>query len=200
MSEPQATGERASDAPHDVADDWVTVAEAARRLGIGERRAYRLASGLSDTDRRLSDNRRTLVRQSALSAAAGIAPMEAEQPPGVSDTVGQVSDKAPPSVGQVSDTALVEQLRSEVAYLRGALEREQENTRAALAQLADSDARLASVLAATGRVQLSEAPDATGTEASPNWSTPAGNGAETVEAPRPGEASKLRPWWRWWGK
>ncbi len=207
MSEPQATGERATDTPHDVADDWVTVAEAARRLGITARSVRRHVERLADADRDIADadarnvrnarderNRPVrLVRLSSLKAAPGPdADADADNVDTDARNVHHVRDATD------ARDVLIEQLTARLADAQG--ERDawktqaqaaQETTARLVAQLADSDARLASVLAATGRVQLSEAPDATGTEASPNRSTPeSGNVVETVEA---------RPWWRWWG-
>ena len=97
--------------------EFLTVAEAARRLRIGERRAYRLSDKLSDTDRQSSDGQQKRVRLSALAALCG-----------ASNGVGQVSDDGPKvsddrqtGVRQASDTA-----SERIADLLDQLERERD--------------------------------------------------------------------------
>ena len=173
--------------------EWVTVPEAARRLGIGERRAYRLASGLSDSDRQMSDKRQTLVRQTALEEALERRSVEAEGVRQASDSVRQASDSAGAGVGHPSDMAqqLVDQLRSENAYLRAALEREQATAAGLVAQLRDADQRLAAVLASTGRLQIG-VPEGVTSESTEEATSRGGDSVRT----------EMRPsWWsRLWKK
>ncbi len=229
------TGE---DAAQDVADDWVTVAEAAARLGVTVPRLRRLLarpewSKLTGTrTRTTATGTRTSVSVPVLLlpelAVALEAPLRqrdlSSMPVGGDEwipppswgtpTVIHLPDEDETETGTGTGTrrgnvdsgpdaswreralvaeARVELLAAERDRLATALEREQENTRAALAHLADSDARLASVLAATGRVQLSEAPDAPdapGGDTSSTRSNPEfGDGAET-ETP-----SAQASWW-----
>lgn len=136
----------------DVSADFVTVAEAARRLHLSERQARRLVSRLPDSDRQTGPP--LLVRVSALThqgqTEAGYD--ERATPDTLRDKAGQKPDSMPGS-----DAALVEALRSEVEYLRAALVREQETARAALSALHEERERLPLLLAAATRAALPKA-------------------------------------------
>ena len=121
-----------------VADsEFVTLSRAALLLEVNERSARRAAGHLSDNDRQIRRGSPALVRLSALAMQMG-KPQSAGQvsdtseslsdkngqapdsSAGVSDTIGQDSDKAP-DVSDTSESGLVDQLRTEVEYLRSAL-------------------------------------------------------------------------------
>jgi hypothetical protein len=150
-------------------DGFVTVSEAARALGISDRQALRYAGRLSDADRRASETGPTRVRLEALRALRGERQNARSPREEVHGTSDAMSDAGPTSVrpgpthdgGHASDAAsnaLVEQLKGEVAFLRAALEREQETARAALAELHEERQRAAVLItaAATGRLVAPE--------------------------------------------
>jgi hypothetical protein len=96
-------------------DEWVSITEAAQRLGILERRARRLADKLTVTDRTPTDERPSRVRLSAMAHLVGVTvtdrtptvmPSEAEE-----ELRQQVSDR----------DAEIASLRSELTVQRGAL-------------------------------------------------------------------------------
>jgi hypothetical protein len=110
--------------------EFVTISRASILLGVNERSARRAAGHLSDTDRQISAGCPTLIRLSALASQMGkpLPVVEvSDTSPGLSDKEESLSDKAPDTSAGVSDThegsdtALVDQLRSEVEYLRAAL-------------------------------------------------------------------------------
>ena len=120
-------------------DEWLTIAQAADRLGIHERRARRWASRLSDTDRtpdRTPTGReRTLVRFSALSKL-----VEATQAAGQSPDTGRTDDmpQNAPSVGlAVAYEGVIREQAAHIASLQAALDHERAQAR----QLADALAR-----------------------------------------------------------
>lgn len=146
---------------------FVTVAEAARALGIGERRAYRLSDKLSDSDKKTSDTGRRTVRQSALALLCG----HSLAAVGVSDTPSKPSDNGAQlsdSVSKPFDAALVagvaeERRRADVAEARAlllegerdrlaaALSESQATARAALEALREEQGRASVLIAATAR-------------------------------------------------
>ncbi|HLK58855.1 MAG TPA: hypothetical protein VKU00_19940 [Chthonomonadaceae bacterium] len=102
-------------------EEWVTIREAARRLSLSERQVRRLAQRLPDADRRVVEGSPACVRFSAL--------LDRRRPDIQASASTKEPDTGPSSVrpesGVVSDqqaTDLLEQLRSEVAFLRARLE------------------------------------------------------------------------------
>ncbi|WP_184204196.1 hypothetical protein [Armatimonas rosea] len=91
---------------------------------------------------------------------------------------------------------LVEQLRSEVAFLRSALEREQLTTQALASRLEDSDKRLAAVLAGTGRLRIE---DSSNQRIEPSGLAESSHADDTAPGggiTPPSQAE--RPWWQFW--
>lgn len=132
-------------------DTFVSISRASLLLGVNERSARRAAGHLSDTDRQIAAGCPTLVRLSALASQMGkplpasevsdtspdLSDTKSEAPDSVSDRKEPLSDSSAgvsDKKAAVSDTgeatsaahglresALVEQLKSEVEYLRSAL-------------------------------------------------------------------------------
>jgi aminopeptidase N len=145
----------------DGADEFVTIAEAARRLGISERQAHRDAKRLSDSDRQTPDRGATRVRLTAFAALGRVLPVEAsmsDKEHATSDNGRQavrhnadnVSDNA--SESQTDKDALIAQLKAEntrlteihqgeVGRLNAALERAQMALGQALGALANEQQR-----------------------------------------------------------
>ena len=194
--------------------EWVTVPEAARRLGIDARQVRRYADRLGHSDR-TEDRTRTRagrpVLMVRLAAVAALREGKAPPEPGVVEDIRTGQDKDRTKTGQ--DDVLLSELRgrladkdAEIVYLRAALEREQANTAAALQQLRDADTRLAAVLAGTGRLSLpsgevgaTHAPSHSGSEApQPSGAKPPTGegvtghygGAPIATAPDPGPAEE----------
>ena len=136
----------------DAGEEWLTVPEAARRLGIGERKAYRQTAKLSDSDVKVSDTGQRLVRQSAMGcltegrtrrAEATSSPLPqsvleaapvsqlSDAAPLVSDTTLRLSDTG----GRLSDTT-ARQPDAEVQLLRKDLARVEDENRFMREQLA----------------------------------------------------------------
>ena len=203
--------------PEPGADELVSLAEAARRLGIGERRARRIAAGLSDTDVQVVRDGHgralRLVRLGALGALlqgeATAAATDTERPTRTapSRTVGAVSDRS--AVLDAADQAarLTEaEKRAAVAEARAELlERERNDWHAQAAALAarleDADARLAAVLASTGRLQIGTQEGAVEPDPGPGGESAARDG-DGASAGRLEAAGASRPsWWaRLWGR
>ena len=124
-------------------DEWLTIAQAADRLSIHERRARRWAGRLpvSDRtlDRSLAGQQRTLVRFSALSTLIKAAQADGQSPDTKPDT-GR-TDAAPqnaPSVGlAVAYEGVIREQAAHIASLQAALDHERAQAR----QLADALAR-----------------------------------------------------------
>ena len=190
--------------------EFVTVAEAARRLGIGERRAYRLTEKLSDSDKQVSDTgkRQTLVNVNALSdTTLSDSPVDGKKVSSVrqnpvrqskvSDT--QMSD----SNKQVSDSkdALIEQLKIENTRLAEALATSQRLTDQAQQLQLMTERRAASLEA---EVQQLKALPAMQTETAQNAHNRDSTGDPTpggqVDTPAPEVAQaghkKRRGFWR----
>jgi hypothetical protein len=145
------------DAPDD-ADEWMTIAEAAERMGIKERQARRYAGRLGGLDRREADREAgrvvTLVKLSAMRAARekAVHQGDAMSQAAVVETVETVApegeDRRLDRHETVVETAipsafndLIEQLRSENAFLRNSVEQHQRDAaemRAALRKALDS--------------------------------------------------------------
>lgn len=115
------------------AEEWLTVPQAARRLGIGDRQAYRHAGKLSDDDVKASDTGQRLVRLSALARQTGVTVRQTggteegqQQKQGASDITSDntlqpsditvnLSDRMTDTLSDsVSDIAAVENLRREL--------------------------------------------------------------------------------------
>lgn len=125
--------------------EWLTIAEAAARLGVGERHARRCVALLPAGERSEPGVRPAKVhwtRQNAFLmsgkvsdlndltdiAASEVEQYSADQPPAGADlppigaeTVSETLSECPADVRTESEPALIEQLRSEVAYLRAEL-------------------------------------------------------------------------------
>ena len=146
------------------ADEWVTVPEAARRLGLSERQARRMVAKLPDTGRTYAgqgpDKGPLRVRMDLLHELRPNAADAGHAPPTTPDKAGQDAGQRPdrtPDNGGHADAALVAQLQSENAFLRQALEASNANTAAALAELSRAREQSQILIAATaaGRLQLS---------------------------------------------
>jgi hypothetical protein len=185
---------------------FVTIAEAARALGIGERRAYRLSDRLEVSDVSMSDSGKKTVNIKSLSKLIEnpVKSVKSDKQPSdskrVSDTSKVSMSDSAESVSKGSQDDLVEQLRSENAFLRSALEREQQNTARALDQLQEAENRSKTILGAiaTGRIDAS----ATG-QISPNLTTgsPETNATgrdDTLPTQNEEEPASARRWWQIW--
>ena len=124
-------------------DEWLTIAQAADRLGIQERRARRWAGRLPDTDRTLdrtpAGQQRTLVRFSALSTLIKAA-QAAGHPPDTAPVTGRTDDtpQNAPSVGlAVAYEGVIREQAAHILSLQAALDHERAQAR----QLADALAR-----------------------------------------------------------
>jgi hypothetical protein len=145
------------DAPDD-ADEWMPVAEAALRMGIKERQARRYAGRLDGLDRREAGREAgrvvTLVKLSAMRAARakavhqGDAMSQAAVVPVVETVASEGEDRRLDRRETVVETAipsafndLIDQLRSENAFLRNSVEQHQRDAaemRAALRKALDA--------------------------------------------------------------
>lgn len=109
-------------------EEWVTVSEAARRLGVSDRQAHRYAGKLSDIDRQKADTGPLRVRLSALRGLRnGRHPAADERESGA-----EASDTTAVNVRPVADimsdtgkSALIEQLRADLAHERQQREAEE---------------------------------------------------------------------------
>lgn len=169
--------------------EFVTVPDAARRLGLNERTAQRYANKLADSDRQDGDSpqgvgmRRVRLSAMATMQANAQARQAAQQAARQSQTVGDVSEPADDAEaatsgdtsGTVGDASagLIEQLRTENARLWAALEREQATVEKAQANIEGLTSELAQArresqvmlgAVAAGRVQIGAAEPATETE------------------------------------
>jgi hypothetical protein len=195
-------------------DEWLTVAEAARRLNISERTARRYAGQMPDTERRAPDKGPVKIRLSSLASLLPLASVSFSMPDMEGKNAGQ-QQKAPDNAGQENRDAghvpdsenaagreLVAHLQAEVSFLRAALEREQENTKGALARLEEAEARSKVLIAAAGQGRLPAPQD--GGEAS----QASGDFSEFSSAPtraqegKPSEVSDKKKgfWARLWGR
>ncbi len=192
--------------------EFVTLSRAALLLEVNERSARRAAGHLSDNDRQIRRGSPALVRLSALAVQMG-KPQSAGQvsdtseslsdkngqapdsSAGVSDTIGQDSDKAP-DVSDTSESGLVDQLRTEVEYLRSALTAAQQIASQAQ-QLQLLAERRASEL--EGKALPAQQIEAVGTPDGPQAQESGIGGGITpsgqAEEPRRGFWSFLRRWW-----
>ncbi len=126
-----------------LSDDFVSIPDAARLLGIGERRAYRIAARLSDSDKQLSDTGRVLVRQVALSKAAGgafVSDTNTNESGQLSDTLPLLSDISGGIVRHPSDTRTRAKTKPQPRLVHERLH--------PAALLAEKDARIAELAAA----------------------------------------------------
>ena len=189
--------------------EFVTISRASILLEAPERTVRRVAAKLADTDRQLADKGARLVRLSALALQMG-KPLPVDE---VADTHGGLADTGNQNGRQLADTsegladtkesvadsgghsesALVDQLRQENAFLRSALEKEQANSAAALALARESEQRAAQALLIAGR--------ATGQIASAGYSSgdssPVQGAGEGIVPSDTVEAQK-RPFWAFW--
>jgi len=197
-------------------DEFVTVAEAARRLGISDRQALRYVRRVSDADRQESEGSPTRVRLAAVITLRGerqsVRPASIDMSDAGPTHDGHTSDAAP----TMSDT-LIEQLQArlrdkeaENARLWSALEREQETARAALRELNEERQRGMIMLAATAAGKIgpldgteaglsneqntsNDAPG--GTEASETGQGGVSVGSEAQEAKAEAKPAQRR-WWQ----
>jgi len=159
-------------------DDFATVAEVARRLGISERQVYRYVRRVTDTDKQKSVTGQTLYRVDAISKQRGttdtLTPSDTDTDtdakPDVTDTAfdieTSVSDASTDavmtpdvSVSDASKDVLIEQLRErleekaeEVDFLRDALKRSQEVEKALTTELTEVRRRSDILLAGSMRL------------------------------------------------
>ena len=201
--------------PAGMADErFVTVAEAAALLGLSERQVRRYAGRLAPDDRREPDTMtgsgRTQagrLRLSALVAAAGKGPQEPDtgrthdRP---TPDASRTPDRQEPDTSQSADGALVDQLRSEVEFLRTLTERQAETIAETVAALRAEQSRSSVLLAAAaqGRLSLPQGesaattadPGREGQSAAPEGRDGSTRRTEAAGAPR-------ASWWaRLWGK
>jgi hypothetical protein len=133
------------------AGEFVTIAEAARRLGISERQARRDAGRLPDSDRRDAGHAPDKAghRTAAQVRLNALAPLRGQ---------AMMPDKAGHHAGHTPDTRhdgrdeLIEQLRGEVSRLNGALERAQTTLGQALGALANEQQRTRALEHEAGRL------------------------------------------------
>ena len=196
--------------------EFVTVAEAARRLGISERQARHYAGRLPDSDRQTPDRGPVTVRLAAVAAQRGNEANSGTPDAAINGNgmqAGPMPDSGTPDAGRRPDTLrvspeMVAQLKDEVAYLRGALERSQTLQLQTLTTL-DQAQRRAAELEERERKLIASMPTHD-TPPEPPGSRHAGGSAEgDPEAAHPdgkgeqeGEKRRRpwrRPWWRpWW--
>ena len=183
--------------PAGVDAEFVTVAEAARALGISDRQARRWAGRLSDGDRKPDGRGGRLVRVSALNllrgstggrtSEGGVSPEVGRTPPGSRTPDADMSDRVPDRGMLLRE--IVSRQEAEIARLSAALTREQETASKLADRLADADARLAAVLVR----QLPPADAGTAPDAATDAQEPQ-SGATGAQR----EHGFRRPWWRFW--
>jgi hypothetical protein len=185
-------------------DEWVTVATAAKRLGLSERQTRRLADSLPPEDRTESGIRPARVRWMSLQdrrESGGMSEGSDTQSQFTSDSRPAMSGESPASMSE-DVRSLIEQLQSENTFLRAQLE-ERNVAESELRRLMLADKSEISKL----RQQLALAPiqEAVKTEASL-----AGH-EDSVEAQHPAESPpeadqmtqkndppvKKRNFWKW---
>jgi len=198
-------------------EEFVTIAEAARQLGISERQTRRDAGRLSGDDRRVFDTGPMLVRLAALARLRGIGLPDGNSTEPLSGDVRQVADNdrlVSGNGGQVADTAtddrqaLIEQLRAENERLNAALERAQGALQQALGALANEQGRTAQLEHLQTRLiealprPLEMAPEVPGDAQTggrpaeaPEVQAPAGG---LQEAPGVAQEGRTGPWWAFW--
>jgi hypothetical protein len=206
-------------------EEFVSVAEAARVLGVSERTARRHLGRLPDSDRHLPETGPATVRLSALSDRLG----KPAVPDSVTGNPAADAGHMPDSAGH-GDGALTEQLHqlkarladkdTEIAFLREALTREQETARAALSELADERRRSSVLIAAAATGKL--LPDQASAGAAHSTSNEGGAAGQAPDNDRPqgretvdgaadasgaspgnlsvpdGHSAGRRPWWQFW--
>lgn len=170
-----ANGVSKGEAPPAAADEFVTVAEASKRLQIALRTAQRYAAKLAQSDTTLAAGGAVrLVRLSSMTRQAEQAKRSPSQNAGasmaVSDTTAAQDDTthAPPDATVAQDAkdsaatpgtidgALVAQLQAENARLWAALEREQANVAAVTGELKEArrESQVLIMAAGAGRLHL----------------------------------------------
>jgi DNA-binding transcriptional MerR regulator len=185
-------------------EGFVSVIEASRLLGLSESQTRRYARHMPVIDRHeagtVTGVKVLLVRLDSLSKLAGKTLQKEEvtvydgHAMNPDDRHNQVSD-GHMNLGQ--NRELLDQVRNEntrmqeeIAFLRSALEREQQNTARALDQLAEAENRSKVIMGAmaTGRIPASLTAGAT---------QDAPTAKDEQEA-----VSKAdnRPWWQFWGR
>jgi hypothetical protein len=166
-------------------DEWITIAEAARLMGISDRHARRLAKRLADQDRRESDSGPDVVRKKAFVEVARKA-REVSVKNGHSPDVVR-EESGPESERRSRLDGLVGQLRSENAYLRSELtaQREAHGAEIQRRDVAEAELRRMVFAAQQEAIEAKRQLAITGTPQTPEES----NRAQT--------ASK-RPWWKFW--
>ncbi len=189
---------------------FVSISRASQLLGVSERTVRRAAGHLPDTDRQKRQGSPALVRLSALALQmgradlvegspdmpdmdAGLAGQKKAAVPDTEEDIAGLAGHSGAAPKLQSQDALIEQLRSEVTFLRSALEREQSTAQALASRLEDSDKRLAAVLAGTGRLQINPPGLADGSHSSPE-----GSGG-TIPLPESQEEQKTGFWSRLFG-
>lgn len=185
---------------NDAGEVWVTVPEAARRLGIGERQARRWAGRLPDADR-TETGRVRRVRLAAIEAirAAAVVDADAERSSGGPEAVADRTETGPrPDVsGQDCDArdTLIEQLQLRLADAQADRDAWRTQAGALAERLKDADARLALVAASSGRLQIGPQEP----ESAPGGESAArdGEGGSTGRLEAPARRSL---WARFWGR
>lgn len=118
--------------------EWLTVAEAARRLGLSDRHARRLTDRLADSDRLKEGTSPLKVRLSALAQLWEREGPESErQTPSSSESDSEAISRARLEERLDAAETLVVELREDKRHLQETLQREQENHLRLLEQLAD---------------------------------------------------------------
>ena len=138
----------------EIKGEWVTIAQAAERLGIAERQARRYAARLPDTDRTLdrtpAGRERTLVRLSALSEAmqkTGRAGQAPDTPPDNGPDTDRTGDRTgatvsvPLGLAMTAQRESLERVISEQAARIADLQASVDHERAQNKQLHDALAR-----------------------------------------------------------
>ncbi|WP_395140277.1 hypothetical protein [Armatimonas sp.] len=190
--------------------DFLTISQASRALGVPERSARRAAERLADNDRQKAANGRTLVKVSALASQMGLPP--------VAEFGGQLAEELADKCGQDSatvevladnggqpddgsnhhDGVLIEQLRSENAYLKAQADKWQEQAEKSL-QLVDQAQRLQ--LAAQHRIAELEGKALPAVEQITGSGLPGGDSGEVSSAGGiTTPDNEKAPWWAFWRK
>ncbi len=111
-------------------EGFVSISEAAGALGISERQARRYAGRLDATDRREAGHHAGRASGVTVSLAAMRAARELVTGEGATDTTPDVRpdvrpDTKTPQAGHEPDAVVVDDLRDQVKFLRGAVEQHQ---------------------------------------------------------------------------
>jgi len=196
------------------AGEFVTVAQAAARLGVTEPRLRRAVARTGTATQTQTRRTRTGTRTGTVlpvAALVGLAAFlsengterehdgeqkrERERKPTQADAEGFAAPDTPAGNG---DAALVAHLTGEVEYLRAALAREQETAKAALDRLAESERRASVLIAATA--------GAFGSQIGPRIASDDTHGGLSGDRDKVPEGEtgsgnplqKTRTWWRLW--